>query len=60
MRLINFNSYLKVKIYEDVGKLNSDLSIVLKNELKKGLCIIPGGTTPKIFIRSYQNLISKK
>ena len=47
MRLVNFNSNLKVKIYDDIDKLNCDLSIVLKNELQKGLCILPGGTTPK-------------
>lgn len=60
MRLINFNSYLKVKIYEDIDKLNCDLSSILKNEIQKGLCIIPGGTTPKNIYEKLSNLNLKK
>ena len=60
MRLINFNSYVTVKIYEDIDKLNCDLSSVLKNEIQKGLCIIPGGTTPKNIYEKLSNLDIKK
>ena len=40
--------------------MNCDLSIVLKNELKKGLCIIPGGTTPKNIYKKLSKLNFKK
>ena len=61
MRLVNFNSNLKVKIYDDIDKLNCDLSIVLKNELQEGLCILAGGTTPKnIYYKLSKFNIKKK
>lgn len=60
MRLVNFNSNLKVKIYDDIDKLNCDLSIVLRNELQKGLCVLSGGTTPKNIYKKLSKFDIKK
>ena len=56
MRIIDFNKKISLKIFEDVKSLNNELANLLINELKKGLCIVPGGNTPK----SVYEIVSKK
>ena len=60
MKSINFKSNIKVKIYENIDKLNFDLSNVLNIEMQKGLCIIPGGSTPKKIYEKTSKLNTKK
>ena len=60
MKLINFKPNIRVKIYEDIDKLNFDLSNVLNIEMQKGLCVIPGGSTPKKIYENISKLNTKK
>ena len=62
-KIIFFNSNVKINIYDSINKLEVDCSKIFINQLNKGLCIVPGGNTPKkIFeiIQGNKNLLNNR
>lgn len=47
MKVIRYNDRITIKVFPDKLKLDIELASLMAKKINKGLCILPGGTTPK-------------
>ena len=60
MKIINIKSNFNLKIFDDHDELDLSLVNFLRNKLKNGLCVFPGGETPKRIFKKITSTLPSK